>query len=69
MQAPGWGHTKSDLKVHLIWLPIYREQILTGEVEIQTGDFLCQIAIEHGLDIITGKVVSDHIPRYSQKFG
>ncbi len=54
------AHTKSDLKVHLIWIPKYRKKILTGPVAIRARDVLRQIAFEHEIDIITGKVASDH---------
>lgn len=54
-------HTKTDLKVHLVWIPKYRKRVLTGQVAIRTRDILRQIAIEHELDIITGKVASDHV--------
>ena len=46
------AHTKSDLKVHLIWIPKYRKRLLTGQVAIRTRDVLRQIALEHELDII-----------------
>jgi len=55
------AHTKSDLKVHLIWIPKYRKRILVGPVAIRTRDILRQIAMEHELDVISGKVASDHI--------
>lgn len=55
------AHTKTDLKVHLIWIPKYRKRILTGQVAIRTRDILRQIALEHEITIITGKVSSDHI--------
>ena len=55
------AHTKSDLKVHLIWIPKYRKKVLLGTVAIRARDVLRQIAMEHGLDIITGKVASDHV--------
>ncbi|MGO9592154.1 MAG: transposase [Steroidobacteraceae bacterium] len=29
------AHTKSDLKVHLVWVPKYRKQVLNGEVAIR----------------------------------
>ena len=54
-------HTKPDLKVHVIWLPKYRKRILTGPVAIRVRDVLRQIALEHELEIITGKVASDHV--------
>jgi putative transposase len=55
------AHTKSDLKVHLIWIPKYRKKVLVGPVAIRARDVLRQIALEHELDIITGKVASDHV--------
>ena len=55
------AHTKTDLKVHLIWIPKYRKRVLTGHVAARARDVLRQIAIEHEIDIITGKVASDHI--------
>jgi putative transposase len=55
------AHTKTDLKVHLVWIPKYRKRVLTGQVAIRARDILRQIAMEHELDIITGKVSSDHV--------
>ncbi len=55
------AHTKTDLKVHLVWIPKYRKQVLTGPVANRARDVLRQIAFEHELDIITGKVASDHV--------
>ncbi len=34
---------------------------MTGQVAIRTRDILRQIAVEHEIDIITGKVSSDHV--------
>ena len=55
------AHTKTDLKVHLIWIPKYRKKVLTGEVAIRTRDILRQIAMEHELDVISGKISKDHV--------
>jgi putative transposase len=55
------AHTKTDLKVHLIWIPKYRKRVLTGEVAVRVRDVLRQIAFEHELDIISGKVAIDHV--------
>ncbi len=55
------AHTKTDLKVHLVWIPKYRKKVLTGEVAIRARDILRQIAMEHELDIISGKVATDHV--------
>jgi len=55
------AHTKTDLKIHLIWIPKYRKRALLGQVAIRTRDILRQIATEHEINIITGKVSSDHV--------
>ena len=55
------AHTKSDLKVHLVWIPKYRKAVLTGEVAIRVRDLLRQIAAEHELEIMSGKVARDHV--------
>jgi len=55
------SHTKTDLKVHLIWIPKYRKKILKGQIAIRTRDLLRQIAMEHEINIIAGKVAEDHI--------
>jgi len=55
------AHTKHDLKVHLIGVPKYRKKILVGEVVLRVRDRLRQIAMEHELAILSGKVASDHI--------
>ena len=55
------AHTKTDLKAHLIWIPKYRKRVLLGQVAVRTRDVLRQIALEHEIDIITGKVSCDHV--------
>ncbi len=55
------AHTKTDLKVHVIWIPKYRKRVLVGQVAIRARDILRQIAFEHELDIISGKVAVDHV--------
>jgi putative transposase len=55
------AYTKTDLKVHLVWIPKYRKRVLIGEVAVRARDVLRQIAIEHEIEIITGKVSVDHI--------
>ena len=55
------AHTKTDLKVHLVWVSKYRKKALTGEVAIRVRGILRQIAIEHDLEVISGKVATDHV--------
>ena len=55
------AHTKFDLKVHLVWVPKYRKKVLVGDVAVRVRDLLRQIAMEHEVQILSGKVSSDHI--------
>ena len=55
------AHTKTDLKVHVVWIPKYRKRVLTGDVAVRTRDILRQISAEHELEIIAGKVAADHV--------
>jgi putative transposase len=55
------AHTKTDLKVHLVWIPKYRKAVLTGEVAVRVRELLRQIAAEHELEIVSGKVARDHV--------
>ena len=55
------SHTKTDMKAHIIWVPKYRKRVLTGQVAIRVRDILRQIAMEHEIDIISGKIAADHV--------
>ena len=55
------AHTKYDLKVHLIWIPKYRKMVLRGQVAKRTRDILRQVAMEHEIHIISGKIALDHV--------
>ena len=55
------AHTKTDLKVHLVWIPKYRKRVLTGAVAVRVRDLVRQIAMEHELAILSGKVARDHV--------
>ena len=55
------AHTKHDLKVHVVWIPKYRRKILIGPVAVRVRDLIRQIAMEHDLEIVSGKVTRDHI--------
>ena len=55
------AQTKTDLKVHLVWIPKYRKKVLIGDVATRTRDILRKIAMEHDLIIISGKVCNNHI--------
>ena len=47
--------------MHLVWIPKYRRKILIGPVAVRVRDLIRQIAMEHDLEIVSGKVTRDHI--------
>jgi len=47
--------------VHVVWVPKYRKAVLTGEVALRVREVIRQIAAEHELEIISGKVARDHV--------
>ena len=65
-------HAVYDLKYHLVWIPKYRKQILTGDVAGYLKEVFIHIAEEYGFAIDTMEVVEDHLhifleapPRYA----
>ena len=55
------AHTKTDLKLHVIWIPKYRRPVLTGEVAVRVREIIRTITAQHELEIISGKVARDHV--------
>lgn len=55
------AHSKFDMKVHIVWIPKYRKKVMVGEVALRVRDLIRQIAMEHELQILSGKVASDHV--------
>ena len=44
-----------------MWIPKYRKSVLTGDVALRVRDLIRQIAAEHELEIMSGKVARDHV--------
>lgn len=47
--------------VHVVWIPKYRKPVLTGEGALRAREVIRQIAAEHELEIISGKIARDHV--------
>ncbi len=45
----------------MVWIPKYRKAVLTGDVAIRVREIIRKIAMEHELEIISGKVARDHV--------
>lgn len=44
-----------------MWIPKYRKRVLVGKVAERTRDLLRQVWMEHEVEIISGKIASDHV--------
>ena len=65
-------HAVYDIKYHLVWIPKYRKDVLSGEVGEYLKEIFQRIAEEYELVIDTMEVMEDHVhifvevpPRYS----
>jgi putative transposase len=54
-------HATYNLNYHIVWLPKYRNAVLTGEVADRVESILHEIADEKGLDIQNLSVQPDHV--------
>ncbi|MDR5674701.1 IS200/IS605 family transposase [Halalkaliarchaeum sp. AArc-GB] len=54
-------HATYNLNYHIVWLPKYRNAVLTGEVADRVESILHEIADEKGLDIHNLTVQPDHV--------
>jgi len=55
------SHTKYDIRIHFVWIPKYRKNVLTGVVGTYARNIIRQICTQHDWEIIAGKVAPDHI--------
>lgn len=54
-------HATYNLNYHLVWIPMYRQSVLGGDVAARVRNILHEIADEKELEIIDLTVQSDHI--------
>ncbi len=54
-------HASYTLNYHIVWLPEYRNSVLSGEVADRVRDILHEIADDKGLEILDLTVQPDHV--------
>ena len=54
-------HSVYDLKYHFVWIPKYRQKILTPETAEYAKEVLQRVAEEYDMIIDTLEVVEDHV--------
>lgn len=65
-------HARWDCKYHIVIVPKYRKKILYGQVRVQVGKIIRELALQKECEIIEGGAPPDHIhfliaipPKYS----
>ncbi|WP_225335700.1 IS200/IS605 family transposase [Halomicrobium urmianum] len=54
-------HATYTLNYHIVWLPKYRNSVLSGEVADRVRDILHEIADDKGVEILDLTVRPDHV--------
>ena len=54
-------HAVYDLKYYLVWIPKYRKSLLLGTIEKRLKELFCEIAEEHGFEILEMELMPDHV--------
>ena len=57
----GQSHVKSYCKYHVAFLPKYRRRSIYGSLRRQIGGILRELCRQHGVEIVEGHAMSDHI--------
>ena len=58
------SHTVYDCTYHIVWITKYRYSVLVGDVGNRARDLIREICQDNGVEIIRGKVASNHIHIY-----
>ena len=58
------SHTVHDCTYHIVWITKYRYNILVGDIGNRARDLIQEICKDNGVEIIRGKVASNHIHIY-----
>jgi len=68
-------HARYWCGYHFVWIPMYRRDVLVGEVAEYTREVLREILVELGCEAVAVEVVEDHVhvftlcpPRYSPAY-
>ena len=58
------SHTIYDCTYHIVWVTKYRYRVLIGDIGRRTKDLVQQICQDNGVEILRGKVASNHVHIY-----
>tara|TARA_B100000315_G_C14275594_1_gene450687 strand:- start:98 stop:544 length:447 start_codon:yes stop_codon:yes gene_type:complete len=55
------GHTRYDIKYHLVWITKYRYQVLRGDIALRARDLIREICMVREVQILRGSLSPDHV--------
>ncbi len=58
------SHAIYQCKYHFVWVPKYRFKVLRGDVKEELKEKLYQLCENMDIEIIQGKILSDHVHIY-----
>src|SRR3990167_4822471 len=58
------SHTVYECTYHIVWVTKYRYSVLVGEIGHRTKQILQEVCKDHQVEIIRGKIASNHVHMY-----
>lgn len=55
------SHTIFNIQLHISWITKYRYKVLKKDIGERTKNLIRQIAVENGVEILSGAVAPDHV--------
>ena len=55
------GHTRYDIKYHVVWVTKYRYPVLKGDVGLRARDLIREICMARDVGIVRGSISPDHV--------
>ena len=55
------SHTIFNIQLHISWITKYRYKVLKGDIGQRVKYLIRQIAVENGVEILSGAVAPDHV--------
>lgn len=50
-----------NINCHMVWIPKYRNRVLTGEVKAEMQKLFANVANRNDMEILSAEVMPDHI--------
>ena len=57
------SHARWYCRYHVVWVPKYRKRAIFGEVRRGIGRIMRQLCEQHGIELVEGRALGDHVHR------